>query len=121
MTRLPLDFIVFYVSDLAASMADFTEKLGFTALPVDENDSPTFRTISNGQDGLGIGLMQVTEAHQPRPGTVELYFQAPDLAALHETLVGRGVEATPIMQMPFGSIFTVHTPDGAPLTMIGAA
>jgi hypothetical protein len=37
------------------------------------------------------------------------------------TLTGWGVEATPITHVPFGSIFTVHTPDGALLTMIGAA
>jgi hypothetical protein len=52
---------------------------------------------------------------------VKLYFRTPDLAALHAALAGRGIEATPIMPMPFGSIFTVHSPDGAPLTMIGTA
>jgi hypothetical protein len=52
---------------------------------------------------------------------VKLHFRTPELTGLHATLVGRGVEETPIMHMPFGSIFTVHTPDGAPLTMIGAA
>jgi hypothetical protein len=82
---------------------------------------PTFRGLSNGQEGPGIGLMQVTEAYQPRSGVVELYFRTPELAALHATLAGRGVETMPIMPMPFGSIFTVHSPDGAPLTMIGAA
>lgn len=119
MTRLPLDFIVFYVSDLAASVAYFTDKLGFTTLPVEANDSPTFRSLSNGEEGLGIGLMQVTEAYQPQPGTVELYFKTPELAAFHAALTSHGVEATPIMHLPFGSIFTVHSPDGAPLTLIG--
>ena len=85
------------------------------------NTPPSVRNISNGHKGFGIGLMQVTKAYQSRLGAVELYFGTPELAALHAAPAGSGVEATPIMPMPYGSIFTVHTPDGAPLTMIGAA
>jgi hypothetical protein len=32
-------------------------------------------------------------------------------------IMGKGVEATPIEQRPFGSIFSLHTPDGYPLTL----
>jgi catechol 2,3-dioxygenase-like lactoylglutathione lyase family enzyme len=118
MSQYPLDFVVFYVADLEDSLRYFTKKLGFTALPPNAGDQPTFRAITGGQEGIGYGLLQVTDSRQPRPGAVELYFRVPDLATLRDELSGRGVAATPISERPFGLIFTVHTPDGTPITML---
>jgi len=111
----PLDFIVFYVSDLGKSLSYFTEKLGFTHDPT--QDGPVFRQLSDGGSGIGIGLV-LASRETPAPGTIELYFKTADIDGSRAAITGRGVEATPIEQRPFGSIFTVRSPDGNLLTML---
>jgi catechol 2,3-dioxygenase-like lactoylglutathione lyase family enzyme len=111
----PLDFIVFYVSDLQASLSYFTEKLGF--IHESAEDGPLFRQLNDGGSRVGIGLVQAGE-QTAVAGTSELYFKTADIAGLRDELIGKGLEATPIVQRPFGLIFTVHTPDGYRLTML---
>jgi predicted enzyme related to lactoylglutathione lyase len=111
----PLDFIVFYVSDLHDSLSYFTEILGFTHDPA--LDEPNFRQLSDGVNPIGIGLVQASP-ETPAPGTLQLYLKTVDIGSLHAALTSKGVEATPIVQRPFGTIFTIHSPDGYPLTML---
>ncbi|MFL5805661.1 MAG: VOC family protein [Roseiflexaceae bacterium] len=111
----PLDFMVLYVSDLHESLSYFTEKLGFTHDPT--QDTPIFRQLSDGASEIGFGLVQ-TGGETPAPGTIELYFKTADLDSLRAAIIGKGIEATPIAQRPFGSIFTVRSPDGHRLTML---
>ena len=108
-----LDFVTFYVSDLTKSLAYFTDVLGFAHVP--EEDGPGFHFLT-GDGGISFGLSQTGE-HTPAAGTAELYVKVASANDLRAAIVGKGVEATPIEQRPFGSIFTVHTPDGCPLTM----
>jgi len=110
----PLDFVLFYVSDLPATSNYFTNKLGFDR--VAEQEGPSFHYLTSGK-GVDFGLLQ-TSAETPAPGTVELYFKTADIAVLRAKLADRGVEATPIEHRPFGSIFSVHSPDGNLLTML---
>jgi catechol 2,3-dioxygenase-like lactoylglutathione lyase family enzyme len=110
-----LDFAVIYVSDLQASLAYFTERLGFTQVP--EQSTPFFHYLTGGAGGKDFGILQATES-TPRPGAVELYFKTADLEGLRAILTGRDVEATPIAHQPFGSIFTVQSPDRHLLTMM---
>ena len=110
----PLDFVLFYVSDLPATSSYFTEKLGFARVP--EQEGPSFHYLTSGK-GVDLGLSQAS-AETPAAGTVELFFKTADIGALRAALTNRGVEATPIEQRPFGSIFTVRSPDGNMLTML---
>jgi catechol 2,3-dioxygenase-like lactoylglutathione lyase family enzyme len=110
----PLDFVLFYVSDLAATSSYFTDKLGFAR--VAEQEGPGFHYLTSGK-GVDFGLSQAG-AETPAPGTVELYFKTADVGALRATLAERGVEATPIAHRPFGTIFSVRSPDGNLLTMM---
>jgi catechol 2,3-dioxygenase-like lactoylglutathione lyase family enzyme len=109
-----LNYVVFYVANLDDSYRFFGETLGFTHQP--EGDAPGFRQFDGG--GMGIGLSQVREGTPP-PGAVELYLKADDLPALREAWLANGVEAGPIVQMPFGKIFEIATPDGRRLTALG--
>jgi predicted enzyme related to lactoylglutathione lyase len=111
-----LNYVLFYVSDLAASHDFFARTLGFTPDP--SQDGPTFRQFAAEPGGVTIGLLQADD-QTPPPGEVDLYLGTPDIAALREAWVGRGVAAGPIVQMPFGKIFEVTTPDGRKLTPIG--
>jgi len=108
-----LDFVVFYVSDLDRSLAYFTEVLGFAEVP--EESGPGFKFLS-GAGGISFGLSQVSE-QTPPAGTYDLYIKVGDVQGAREQVVARRAEATPIAERPFGSIFTVHTPDGVPLTL----
>jgi catechol 2,3-dioxygenase-like lactoylglutathione lyase family enzyme len=107
------DFVTFYVSDLAKSLDYFTDVLGFTHVP--EEDGPGFHFLT-GDGGISFGLALVGE-QTPAAGTVALYIKAASIDEQRVAIVGKGVEATAIEQRPFGSVFTVHTPDGYPLAI----
>ncbi len=118
MSTIPtLDFVVFYVSDLAESVAYFTEKLGFEATP--GQDGQIFWGLSGNEEKIGFGLNLVSE-NTPPAGTVELYFKTDDLEELHTTLTVRDAGTTSIIKLPFGSVFNVQTPDKHALVMLGA-
>lgn len=109
-----LDFVVLYVSDLDGTLDLFTSKLGLHYDP--EQSEPDFRQL-NGDGGIQFGLVKASE-NTPPPGAITLYFKTADLAGLREAVISKGVETTPIMQRPFGSIFTVQTSDKHLLTML---
>ncbi|GCE07191.1 VOC family protein [Dictyobacter aurantiacus] len=110
-----LDFVVFYVSDLEESCKYFTEALGFKANP--EQSGPTFRGLIGNEQRIGFGLSLVGE-NTPPAGTIELYFKPDDINELHTALTARGAGTTPIVQMPFGHIFGVQSPDKHALVML---
>src|SRR5215216_5137107 len=108
-----LDFVTFYVSDMTKSLAYFTDVLGFAHVP--EQDGPGFHFLT-GDGGINFGLAQAGE-QTPAAGTTALFVKVADIHAQRAVIAGKGVEVTPIEQRPFGAIFTVHTPDGSPLTL----
>lgn len=110
-----IDFILLYVSDLEASLAYFTQKLGFGHDP--SQNTPVFRSINDGQSKIGFGLVQAMEG-TPKPGSVEMYFKTDDLAGLRSSYIGKGMEPTPIVKQPFGSVFSVTPPDGLLVTLL---
>ena len=110
MTTPPaLDFALLFVADLDAALAYFTETLGFTRVP--EQDTPIFRYLRSGEGGIDFAL-RLPAPGTPPAGAVQLYFRAPDLAALHSEWSGRGAELGPIEQRPFGATFSIGAPDG---------
>jgi catechol 2,3-dioxygenase-like lactoylglutathione lyase family enzyme len=111
-----LDFVVFYVADLDESLAYFTEKLGFESLP--DQSSPIFRSLKGSEEKIGFGLNVATN-ETPPAGTVELYFKTDDLEGLHRTLTAKGAGTTPILHLPFGSVFNVQSPDKHAVVMLG--
>ncbi len=115
-TQPTLDFVVINVSDIEASFHYYTETLGFTS--VSEQSGPKFRYLQGAPGGIDFGLNQADEQHPA--GLVEIYFKTHELEGLRTELVAKYVEASPIMHPPFGDIFTVPSPDGESLTMLGA-
>jgi catechol 2,3-dioxygenase-like lactoylglutathione lyase family enzyme len=115
MSTIPaIGFVVFYVSDIEESFTYFTEKLGFK--PVPGQSGPIFRALIGNEEKIGYGLNLVSE-DTPPAGTVELYFKTDDIGELHTSLTAKEAGAMPIVQMPFGSIFNVQTPDKHALVM----
>ena len=112
-----LDLVMLYVSSLDEASRYFTEKLGFHLLP--EESGPDFHQL-RGDGGIDFALLQASSETAPA-GSVHLYFKTPNLEGTRETYIERGVQATPIMHMPFGNIFDVDAPDKLLVTLIGAA
>jgi catechol 2,3-dioxygenase-like lactoylglutathione lyase family enzyme len=115
---LHLNFVVLYVSDIEASRRYFTETLGFAGEP--GQSGATFIFLRSQRGGIDFGL-QLASAETPPAGTAEVFLYldtAGDLEQLREALTAKGVEASAIRQMPFGTIFSVTSPDGQPLTMM---
>jgi catechol 2,3-dioxygenase-like lactoylglutathione lyase family enzyme len=118
MSNMPaLDFVIFYVADLAESITYFTEKLGFTSTP--GQGGQIFHGLSGNEPKIGFGLNLASE-DTPPAGTVELYFKTDNIEELHTTLTARDAGTTSIVRMPFGSIFNIQTPDKHALVMLGA-
>jgi catechol 2,3-dioxygenase-like lactoylglutathione lyase family enzyme len=110
-----LYFVVLYVSDLDASTDYFTRTLGFTSDPGQSGD--IFRFLHSGPGGIDFGINLVGD-DTPPAGTVELYFKTDDVSAVHTDLTAKGLAATPVVSRPFGTIFSVQSPDGAPLVFL---
>jgi predicted enzyme related to lactoylglutathione lyase len=110
-----LNYVLFFVADVEASAAFFADTLGFTLDP--SQSGPDFRQFAADPGGATIGLFKASD-QTPPPGEVALYLGTPNIAALREAWVERGLAASPIVQMPFGKIFEITTPDGRTLTPI---
>ena len=110
-----LNFVMLFVADLDESLRYFTETLGFQCVP--EEDTPIFRYLKSGEGGIDFALRQTTP-DTARPGAVELYFQSSDLEQVRADWVYKNVEATPIVERPFGAIFSIGSPDGHLLTVM---
>lgn len=111
-----LDFVVINVADVEASSRYYSEKLGFTI--VAEESGPNFCYLKGAPGGIDFGLSKAGEEH--KVGQIDLYFKTHDLEGLRAEIIAKEVAASPIMQPPFGSIFSVPSPDGESLTMLGA-
>ncbi len=118
MAATPLDFVLFYVADLEQSLAFYGEQIGFSR--VTDQDGTDFRYLTTGAGGPDFGLFQA-RAGTPAAGTVELYFKTYELKQLRADLIARNVETTPIEHRPFGTIFSINSPDGNLLTMMTPA
>jgi catechol 2,3-dioxygenase-like lactoylglutathione lyase family enzyme len=110
-----LDFVVLYVSDLEESFKYFTQTLGLEHLA--DQDTTVFRGFSGGEKGIPFGIVQASE-YTSRAGAIEIYLKTDNLEGLHARLAQEGVRTTEIAPRPFGSIFTVPTPDGHIVTML---
>ena len=116
MTHTNLDFIALHTADLDAARHYFTEILGFDLTDDERPGAAVFRHV--GGAILAVRLPRPAEPQQPPFGAgVSVWFGVPDIAAYHAQLAERGVPGlnapTP---GPFGSMFSLQTPDGHGLT-----
>ena len=116
MSNTNLNFIALHTADLDAVRQYYTEVLGFTPA----HSSPPNAAVFEASNGVSVALRlpQSHEAQQPPFGAgVSIWFGVPDAAQYHQQLVERGANVlTPPMPGPFGSMFSLQTPDGHTLT-----
>ena len=116
LARTNLDFIALHTADLDAARQYYSEVLGFT--PADSSPPNAAVFQQSGGASLAVRLPQPHEVQQPPFGAgVSIWFGVPDAAQYHQQLVERGANVlTPPMPGPFGSMFSLQTPDGHTLT-----
>jgi predicted enzyme related to lactoylglutathione lyase len=112
-TAPKLDFVIFYVSDLAASLEMF-KKMGF--IHIVEEDAPGFHQLRGGEGSPDFGIVQSGE-QTPPIGTTQIYYNVNDLQQTHAAFANKDLQPTPIARMPFGRIFSVPNPDNLPVIM----
>jgi len=116
MTRINLDFVALHTADLDAARQYYTGVLGFGLAASSPPNAAVFQ--SSGGASLAVRLPQPHEAQHPPFGAgVSVWFGVPDAAQFHQRLVEKGADVlTPPRPGPFGSMFSVRTPDGHTLT-----
>lgn len=115
-TTSELSFVLLYVADLDESLAYYKQTIGLHHVP--EADTPVFRGFGREAGHLSFGICKPFDDTR-KPGQVEVYFYTKELDRMHDTLANEGVQTTPITQQYFGPIFTVDSPDGHLVTMVG--
>jgi uncharacterized glyoxalase superfamily protein PhnB len=113
---------IFAVRDFDASLAFYTEKLGFTQDMVlqDANGNNTFGFVRLGKAIVGLSLdTEQQQGVHPAPG-VQFMVYLPDEIDIdrhHADVTARGVTADAVKTEYWGDrIFSVHDPDGYWLT-----
>ena len=105
------NFVILHVRDMAAERAFYAETLGFAL----EGASPAFVQFQPA-GGATFALQQDDQATPTQ--TIELWWETPDVDALHTTLLERGVEiVTAPMDLPFGRVLAIKDPEGNVLNM----
>lgn len=119
MTTTGPDFIALQVRDLDAAATFFEEHLGLSRAPAAPPGAVVFDTspipFAVREPLPGADL----DAASPRPGVgVALWLAVEDADALHDHLVGAGVEVHgPVADSPFGRTLTFVGPEGYALTV----
>jgi hypothetical protein len=109
-----LDFVVYTVADMPQSL-DFFKKLGFEYVPGESDQNFSYLKGATGSPDFGLRL---AGENTPPAGTTQVYFKTDSLESLREEVTGKGIEASTILQMPFGDIFHVNSPDNQNIVMM---
>ncbi len=103
-----LSFVTLHTADYDRARAFFVDILGFE--PTEERPGANAFVSTS---GAGLALRENKALKTPLGQGVTVFFTVPDLQAYHDQLTAAGVELIESMhEMPFGSTFTVATPDG---------
>lgn len=109
---MKLELVAVPVSDVDRAKAFYTEKVGFHAdHDYQVNDNLRFVQLTPPGSAcsivIGVGITEMT------PGSVKgLQMVVADVKAIRDELVKRGVEASEIEVMPWGSFVFFSDPDG---------
>ena len=111
-----LEVVVVPVSDLAASIAFYRDKVGFDLDHDTQNEHMHVAQLTPRGSGCSIVLGDLPSQNQMAPGTLHgLQLVVADAADAREQLVGRGVECSEVTvfdERDGGTFFGFTDPDG---------
>ncbi len=100
------------VKDQHVARMFYVEKLGFEVV-MDNPFMPDARWLVVGPKGAQTAITLTTWFPQMPPGSCQgLLFETDDIADVHATLAGRGVETSAVQNAPWGTYITLNDPDG---------
>src|SRR5205823_14007539 len=107
-----LELIQVPVSDVDRAKTFYTDQVGFNA-DHDHQVSDELRFVQLTPPGSGCSIALGTGLTQMPPGSVQgLQLVVPDVHAARAQLVVRGVEASEVQALPWGSFVFFSDPDG---------
>jgi catechol 2,3-dioxygenase-like lactoylglutathione lyase family enzyme len=107
-----LELVAVPVSDVDRAKAFYTEKVGFNA-DHDHRVTDTLRFVQLTPPGSACSIAIGEGLSTAVPGSVEgLQLVVPDAVAARDELVGRGVEASEVQDLPWGKFVFFADPDG---------
>jgi catechol 2,3-dioxygenase-like lactoylglutathione lyase family enzyme len=107
-----LELVAVPVSDVDRAKAFYTEKVGFNA-DYDHRVSDKLRFVQLTPRGSACSIAIGEGLSTAVPGSVEgLQLVVPDAVAARDELVGRGVEASEVQDLPWGKFVFFTDPDG---------
>lgn len=109
---MKLELVAVPVTDVDRAKAFYVDQVGFNA-DHDHRVSDELRFVQLTPPGSACSIVLGTGITEMAPGSqkgIQLVVQ--DVAALREELIGRGVEASEVDVMPWGSFIFFADPDG---------
>ncbi len=110
--RMQLELVAVPVSDVDRAKAFYTEKLGFHA-DHDHRVREDLRFVQLTPPGSACSIVMGIGITSMRPGSLEgLLLVVPDVKAIREELMQRGVDVSEIDMQPWASFVYFRDPDG---------
>jgi catechol 2,3-dioxygenase-like lactoylglutathione lyase family enzyme len=107
-----IELVAIPVSDVDRAKAFYVDKAGFDA-DHDHAVSEEIRFVQLTPPGSACSITIGRGVTDAPPGSVQgMQMVVPDIEAAHAELVERGVEASDIQDLPWGSFVFFHDPDG---------
>ena len=106
-----LELVAIPVSDVERAKAFYTERAGFHA-DHDHHVSDDLRFVQLTPPGSACSIVLGTGITDSEPGSAQVQLVVADIETAREELVGRGVDATEIQDLDWGSFVYFDDPDG---------
>ncbi|HEX4011141.1 MAG TPA: glyoxalase superfamily protein [Solirubrobacteraceae bacterium] len=107
-----LELVMVPVSDVDRAKAFYTDQVGFNA-DLDESPDDDTRFVQLTPRGSGCSIAIAKGIVDTAPGSVAgLMMVVPSAADAHAELSGRGVDASPVQELPWGKFVFFSDPDG---------
>lgn len=110
--EMKLELVIVPVSDVDRAKAFYAEKVGFNA-DQDHTVKPGLRFVQLTPPGSGCSIAIGEGLTEMKPGSLKgLQMVVKDAYAAREFLVNKGVDASEVEVMPWGSFTYFSDPDG---------
>jgi predicted enzyme related to lactoylglutathione lyase len=107
-----LELVMVPVSDVDRAKAFYADQVGFNA-DVDESPDDDTRFVQLTPRGSGCSIAIGKGIIDTAPGSVGgLMMVVPSAADAHKELIDRGVDASPVQELPWGKFVFFSDPDG---------
>jgi catechol 2,3-dioxygenase-like lactoylglutathione lyase family enzyme len=110
--EMKLELVAVPVTDVDRAKAFYVDQVGFNA-DHDHRVSDELRFVQLTPPGSACSIVLGTGITEMAPGSQKgIQLVVDDVAALREELIGRGVDASEVQVMPWGSFTFFADPDG---------